>query len=256
LGCVRKGLFFDIGGTLVADPFPFACGSIADLLIESGIMNIRRRDELINALQGANKTLDTLGWSHFWGEPDILLEAFRRVSVSVKEAMLNACLERCRIAVQETYRTQPDLLALPRSRLRALLHLARDAGFHVGIISDERKSSIPLYLKVLDAEDCFDTVVTSEEAGVAKPHPEIFRLALRTAGVAATESVYVGNDYVRDIAGARGVGMKTVYFTRFNSPDVGPSQYADFVTDDLTDLICFLELDGKGWPDQQLGGKG
>ncbi len=57
----------------------------------------------------------------------------------------------------------------------------------------------------------FDFVVTSAEAGQAKPSPVIFEAALDEAGVSAAEVVHVGDDPVRDIAGAQQVGMRTVW---------------------------------------------
>ena len=41
-----------------------------------------------------------------------------------------------------------------------------------------------------------------------KPHPSIFEAALKLAGVAARESVMVGDSLAHDIEGARRVGMR------------------------------------------------
>jgi len=50
-------------------------------------------------------------------------------------------------------------------------------------------------------------VVTSAEAGVAKPDPAIFRLALERLGVSAGRTLHVG-DSPEDEEGARGAGMR------------------------------------------------
>ncbi len=47
----------------------------------------------------------------------------------------------------------------------------------------------------------------SGELGVAKPDPRPFRLALEWAGCGSDESLMVGDDPVRDVAGAAGVGI-------------------------------------------------
>ena len=58
----------------------------------------------------------------------------------------------------------------------------------------------------------FETVTTSEEAGVKKPHPAIFELAMEKAGALATESVMVGDTFEADIEGAHRKGMQTIFY--------------------------------------------
>ena len=57
----------------------------------------------------------------------------------------------------------------------------------------------------------FDFVVTPAEAGAAKPDSAIFELALDAAGAAPDSVVHVGDDPVRDIAGAAALGLRTVW---------------------------------------------
>ena len=47
-----------------------------------------------------------------------------------------------------------------------------------------------------------------------KPHPSIFEAALSQAGVAAAQSVMVGDSLMHDIEGARRVGMRGVLVHR------------------------------------------
>lgn len=58
----------------------------------------------------------------------------------------------------------------------------------------------------------FQTVTTSEEVGLKKPHPVIFKRALEKATAGASESLMVGDTFEADILGAEGVGMHTLYF--------------------------------------------
>jgi putative hydrolase of the HAD superfamily len=63
-------------------------------------------------------------------------------------------------------------------------------------------------------------VFVSDELGVAKPSPEIFARALDWAGCAPGRVLFVGDDPVRDIAGAAGAGMVTAWLTHGRSyPD-------------------------------------
>ncbi len=57
----------------------------------------------------------------------------------------------------------------------------------------------------------FDEVITSEEAGVKKPHPGIFEFAFKQSGAVAENSIMIGDDYEVDIIGARDMGMKQIF---------------------------------------------
>ena len=58
----------------------------------------------------------------------------------------------------------------------------------------------------------FETLTVSEEVGVKKPNPEIFRYALRKANAIADESLMIGDEMAVDIDGARAAGMDTIFF--------------------------------------------
>lgn len=64
----------------------------------------------------------------------------------------------------------------------------------------------------------FAEVIHSERAGVQKPHPQIFELALREAGVAAHRAVMIGDSLEADILGARAVGLQALHFNVHGDP--------------------------------------
>jgi putative hydrolase of the HAD superfamily len=88
----------------------------------------------------------------------------------------------------------------------------------------------------------FDPIVVSGDHGFRKPDPRLFQLALDGVGVAAENTLYVGNDMYRDIYGAREVGLSTVMF----DSDQGAKTYRDCVPDytitDFRDLLGILGL--------------
>ena len=59
-----------------------------------------------------------------------------------------------------------------------------------------------------------EIVVTSKDAGVNKPQPEIFLEAINRAGVQPAEALYIGDQYQVDILGANGAGMKGILLDR------------------------------------------
>ena len=58
----------------------------------------------------------------------------------------------------------------------------------------------------------FDVIVTSEQAGVRKPHANIFRYALSRTGAEKRESLMIGDNLEADILGAQQAGWDQVYF--------------------------------------------
>jgi HAD superfamily hydrolase (TIGR01549 family) len=60
----------------------------------------------------------------------------------------------------------------------------------------------------------FETVVTSQGCGYAKPDPRILHVALEELGVRAGHAVYVGDDPATDGAAARAAGVRFVWMDR------------------------------------------
>jgi FMN phosphatase YigB (HAD superfamily) len=77
---------------------------------------------------------------------------------------------------------------------------------------------------------CFRTITDSGLVGYEKPHPEIFRQALKSMNAAPEESLYVGDVYSVDYLGATGAGMLAVLM------DV-PGAYRDKGVPRVEDLV-------------------
>lgn len=75
-------------------------------------------------------------------------------------------------------------------------------------------------LEMLGLTRFFDGIVLSSEQGCKKPSPAFFRKLLEQYGLEPSESIMVGNDYEADIAGARSMGMDTLYIHTAISPEV------------------------------------
>lgn len=88
-------------------------------------------------------------------------------------------------------------------------------GFKVGIITNTTISTekdVRKVLQQLGLENYIDFVVTSVDAGCEKPDGRIFSMALRSAGVKASDAVMVGDRVAKDIVGGNRIGMKTILF--------------------------------------------
>lgn len=67
-----------------------------------------------------------------------------------------------------------------------------------------------------------DAAVSSAEAGVAKPDPEIFARTLARAGVAPAAAWHVGDDLVADVEGALAAGLTPVLIDRAGTATAPP----------------------------------
>jgi HAD superfamily hydrolase (TIGR01549 family) len=56
----------------------------------------------------------------------------------------------------------------------------------------------------------FETVIDSAEEGIEKPDPRIFHAAVKRTGARIEQSLYIGDMYHIDVAGARAAGMDVV----------------------------------------------
>ena len=81
--------------------------------------------------------------------------------------------------------------------------------------------------------DRFRVTSFSDELGIRKPNPEIFRTTLARAGVDPACAVHVGDSPEDDIAGARAAGMRAIHFVADGQPG---SEAADLVLRDLAGL--------------------
>ena len=66
----------------------------------------------------------------------------------------------------------------------------------------------------------FQFVIFSQDYGIEKPDPRIFRIALEKAGVSEKELLHVGDDLEIDIKGAIDVGINYVWLNRRKAKNI------------------------------------
>lgn len=82
----------------------------------------------------------------------------------------------------------------------------------------------------------FQEVIISEVVGFLKPHPRIFESALEITGAEKHQSVFVGDNLVSDIGGAKNFGMDQVYFNPKNEKHDAEPTY------EVSNLSQLLEI--------------
>lgn len=151
---------------------------------------------------------------------DARRERFRRLfnayDVDAGRELAGAAASMYRDRYRESRRTVQGAAAL----LRLVKTRAR-----VGVVSNNLLAEQQEKIAFCGIEAFVDALVVSEEAGVAKPDPAIFTLALDRLGCRAEDAVMIGDSWSADVAGARAAGIRAVWFNRLGEapPDVDPA---------------------------------
>jgi HAD superfamily hydrolase (TIGR01662 family) len=82
--------------------------------------------------------------------------------------------------------------------------------YKLGIIANQSEGTVQR-LAERKIGTYFDLVIGSAEAGVRKPDPAIFQMALKQANCEARDAVMVGDRIDNDVAPAKALGMKTIH---------------------------------------------
>lgn len=115
--------------------------------------------------------------------------------------------------------------------------------YRLGVISDTGITpgrAMRRYFEDRGLMGHFSSLVFSDETGLCKPHPDVFKRALRELGAEPCEAVHVGDLLRTDIAGAKGAGMKAVW-VRSPYQDGGAEVEPDYVIDSLHELPAIIE---------------
>ena len=87
-------------------------------------------------------------------------------------------------------------------------------GYTMGLLSNADDGFLLPNLELLEVG--FDVVLTSEQAQIYKPRPELFHMILDQLGVFPGETVYVGDRQLEDVQGQLDAGMHPVWINRDN----------------------------------------
>jgi putative hydrolase of the HAD superfamily len=90
----------------------------------------------------------------------------------------------------------------------------KNLGYRLGVISNS-DGSIERSMNKFGFTPFFDCMIDSHVVGVEKPDPRIFELALQQLALPAERCVYVGDNYDRDVVGARNAGMMPILLDPF-----------------------------------------
>lgn len=107
----------------------------------------------------------------------------------------------------------------PFSGIVELFQALKAKQIRIGIGTDMTAYIQYRKLEVLGLSPYIDMVVTSEEAGVEKPHPKFFGLCVEKAGCFAEECVFIGDNVKKDVNGAVAAGLQGIWYTMGKEPE-------------------------------------
>jgi putative hydrolase of the HAD superfamily len=203
-----KAVFFDFGDTLVtlSPPkdarFMSAARSIG---LELEIESVRRAYQIID-FHNKYSSVNTRDREEFYrGYNEKLCEV---LGISSYLATLLPA-----VAVQFAD-TRWELIGEAKEVVRRL----HQRGLRLALVANW-DASLAALAESLGVGQFFATVISSQEAGVEKPDPAIFRLAVERLGLSGSSDgiLYVGNEYRADVLGARAAGLTPVLIDRNGS---------------------------------------
>lgn len=233
-----RAVTFDCWGTLLYDPDPLAAFGPRVEAVAAVAASAGRRV----TVEQARTALDT-GWQRhvsLWeqgvasGAPEIAGWALIELGIDAPAAAQDLAVALAESSLRGGI--------LPLEGAREALERIADAGLRRALVCDTGLNPGRVVREFLDDAgllEWLEVCVFSDEAGVPKPHPSVFHAALEPLGAKPAEAAHVGDLRRTDVAGARGVGMRSIRI-RWHYDDESEHPEADAVVDSHSHLAELL----------------
>jgi FMN hydrolase / 5-amino-6-(5-phospho-D-ribitylamino)uracil phosphatase len=196
---------------------------------------------------------------------DFLAQRYPRVVANVTIEMMRSAREQTAAAYPQM---RHDFTFLRKQTLR---DHAREFGYAEAMVEEafdafiKARNEVDLYADVLPALEqlrtryrlftasngnadlgqigiahFFERTIAARQVGALKPDPTIFHKVIEGTDLQAHEVVYVGDDPLLDVVGARGAGMQAIWIDRQGSewpPEIAPAAYTVRSLTELTQLL-------------------
>ena len=217
MSCRIRAVFFDAGNTLLFPRLEVVARAASELGYAATVEDFRAAERTGKAKLDAwlwpqilRRELPAHVDVYFWGE--YMGALFERLQIP------GAARPEFRREVAERFRDITLWSSLEPSTAPYLESL-RARGYILGVISNSI-GTMEEQLERLGLAHHFRTILDSAVVGIEKPRPEVFALALRHAGVEASEALFVGDTYSTDVGGAQLAGLTGILMDRVGAyPD-------------------------------------
>ena len=176
---------------------------------------IERHSQVLEQLH-----LEVLGGRMTVGEARIRRfgQLFRDAACDITPHAAAEVATQYRAAYEAAWRPVPGAVSLLRQLSQHVV---------IGVITNNLVGEQLQKIRTCGLEPYLDSVTISEEAGVAKPAARAFDIALARLGGRAQDTVMVGDAWTNDILGARGAGIRAVWFNPLSVPAPEPGVAAE-----------------------------
>lgn len=170
----------------------------------------------------------------------VMAELFRAAGVADgAEELGKQAAQLFRILSMEYIRLYPGVQ-------EALVFLRRQ-GFRLWLLSNAQQIFTAYELRHLGLEEYLDGIYLSSDYGCRKPDQRFYRALVEERGLDISRCLMIGNDRETDIAGARAMGMDTLYMhTELTPPDQAEADPA-LLPGKAPNGCCHYEYEGWDW---------
>jgi 2-haloacid dehalogenase len=153
---------------------------------------------------------------------DFALDSFGITDTALRERLMNLYL------TLDAFAEVPDTLA----RLKS-------AGYGTAILSNGSPAMLRAVVEASNLGALLDVVLSVEEVGVFKPHPDVYRLAVNRLGVPAAGIAFISaNGW--DAYAASAFGMRVIWCNRYDQRPERLPGAPDRVVSSLVDLPALV----------------
>ena len=223
-----KAVIFDLDHTLFDRHSTLK--SLVPKLREEFSVNDKMTDEEIGEYWCyADDNFVYLGWEHIYS---YLIEKGVFVTPPAYEAYCSFIYKYFQIT------------AVPFPDTIHMLEGLRERGYKTGLITNGFPYLQYAKVDMLGLRSHFDEIIVTGDYGVHKPDRKIFDIMREKLGFSPDEMVYVGDNPINDIDGARGAGWKTVWMksTLYWDEKIEPADREVFTVREITDAVLSLEV--------------
>lgn len=239
-----RAAFFDFGGTLYSYRNKgLGVRDVLDGLLER-LGETAAPEAVSEAFRGASRAAYMAHHPRpYYLHRDLFMDTYRRfardlVGREPDPELLRWCHERQCEKVIANFELRADC--------RETLERLRAAGLHVAIVSNIDDDYLQPMVGRAGLDELLDAWTSSEEAGSCKPHRGIFDRACAKADCEPHQALFVGDALEADVAGARPLGMTTVYLRADGLPEAppdGPQPHHSI--DSLAEVLEVAGLSGR-----------
>ncbi|ALS01252.1 HAD family hydrolase [Enterococcus silesiacus] len=138
---------------------------------------------------------------------------FFRINESLKDLDYPSVSQEDGLIFQKTYEDELDNIVM-HPEVKKVFDFLKEKNIPMGIITNGPTDHQFKKVKQLQLENWVptDNIIISQSTGFQKPEKEIFDLAAKEFGMDCERTLYVGDSFENDIAGAKNGGWKSLWF--------------------------------------------